>query len=182
MSVFKCYCYIVVIYNLPRVIYSLEEKNIKRNNILRWDLSLEHQGLICSLPQSIMNRTTLLTTASLEHREVKKIMLSSTGLETENPSCDLSSIFRAKSKLKLCRPRSFFFFAFARTLQQHYNSENCVKAIDRSISTRFCLSVLPGIAIVLFSISSHMALRRLIRVGLGRHPFTSSLIRATILG
>jgi len=95
--------------NLPRVIYSLEEKNIKRNNILRWDLSLEHQGLICSLHQSIMNRTTLLTTASLEHREVKKIMLSSTGLETENPSCDLSSIFRAKSKLKLCRPRYFFF-------------------------------------------------------------------------
>lgn len=107
--------------NLPRVIYSLEEKNIKGNNILRWDLSLEHQGLICSLPQSLMNRTTLLSTASLEHQEVKKIMLSSTGLETENPLV-ICRRFSAQSPSLSCADRATFFFRvrtdIAATLQQ----------------------------------------------------------------
>ena len=58
-----------------------------------------------------------------------------------------------------------------------YNNENCMRAIPRSMSTLPCLKVLPGKAIIFFSISSHMAFRRrLISVGLGRQGLTDSLI------
>lgn len=63
-----------------------------------------------------------------------------------------------------------------------YSNENCMRAIPRSMSTLPCLKVLPGKAIIFFSISSHMAFRRrLISVGLGRQGLTDSLIWFMIL-
>ena len=101
---------------------------------------------------------------------------------------DLSKTFpRFRDPAKIFRDSRFLRYHSPPLLQLYtpdrlYNNENCMRAIPRSMSTLPCLKVLPGKAIIFFSISSHMAFRRrLISVGLGRQGLTDSLIWFMIL-